>query len=271
MWRTVLCALLDSVTTRASSRPSMCASSWFVRAKCPRWLVPRCSSNPSSVRRRGAAITPALLMRRSSPSWARVKPSANVRTDDRRARSSGTSSGVGPDAVAFTSASAVLPFSMFRQASTTSAPLRASSRAVTSPSPLFAPVTTAMRPLWSGIRSASQRSAMARTLVDRDARARPDEEDRAVLAALAAHADDEPPAALADVLVLRDPPEREAPVVADVPLGDRHRVLSAPHRRADRARAELDYGPAAAPHGLDVGALDGLGAGGDGLGGVGQR
>src|SRR4029453_3699626 len=210
-------------------------------------------------------------MRRSAPSWAAPKPSANDRTEDRLARSSWMSSGAAPDAAAVTSASAASPLSMLRQASTTSAPLRASSRAVASPSPLFAPVTTAMRPLWSGMRPASQRSAMWRTLVDRDARARLHEEDRAVLPALAAHADDQPPAALADVLVFGDPTEREAPVVADVTLCDRHGVLSAPHGRADGAGAELDDGPATAAHGLDVGALDGLGGGGDGLGGFGQR
>src|SRR5215213_3798792 len=41
--------------------------------------------------------------------------------------------------------------------------------------------------------------------------ARPHEDCRAVLAALAAHARDETPAAAADVLVLRNPAEGEAP------------------------------------------------------------
>jgi hypothetical protein len=47
--------------------------------------------------------------------------------------------------------SAFSPFAVLRQASTTLAPRRASSRALTSPRPLLAPVTTAVRPLWSGI------------------------------------------------------------------------------------------------------------------------
>ena len=47
--------------------------------------------------------------------------------------------------------SAESPFCMSRQASTTPAPLRASSRAQIRPSPLLAPVTTAVRPRWSGI------------------------------------------------------------------------------------------------------------------------
>ena len=125
-------------------------------AKWPRWLVPNWSSKPSAVRRRGGAITPALLTSRSRPSWLAAKRSANDRTEARLARSSSSSSGFGPYAVAATSAWAARPLSRLRQAMTTSAPWRASSRAVTSPIPLFAPVTTAMRPVWSGMSCASQ-------------------------------------------------------------------------------------------------------------------
>ncbi|GGM11256.1 hypothetical protein GCM10011594_34030 [Nakamurella endophytica] len=40
---------------------------------------------------------------------------------------------------------------MSRTASTTRAPLAANSRAVTRPMPLLAPVTTTVRPVWSGM------------------------------------------------------------------------------------------------------------------------
>lgn len=52
--------------------------------------------------------------------------------------------------------SASLPRLSSRHASSTRAPRRASSRAVTSPIPLLAPVTTAVRPLWSGMSLAFQ-------------------------------------------------------------------------------------------------------------------
>lgn len=51
---------------------------------------------------------------------------------------------------------AARPRAALRQASTTEAPRRASSRAVTYPIPLLAPVTTALRPLWSGMCAAFQ-------------------------------------------------------------------------------------------------------------------
>jgi hypothetical protein len=46
-------------------------------------------------------------------------------------------------------AAARWPFSVLRTARTTRAPARASSRAVTRPRPLEAPVTTTVRPDWS--------------------------------------------------------------------------------------------------------------------------
>ncbi len=48
------------------------------------------------------------------------------------------------------------PFAVLRQASTTGAPRPASARAVASPSPLLAPVTTTVRPVWSGMSAAVQ-------------------------------------------------------------------------------------------------------------------
>src|SRR5713101_5624787 len=56
------CARLLTVTTREPGTGSICSSSSPVRAKCPRWLVPNCSSNPSRVACLGVSITPALLI-----------------------------------------------------------------------------------------------------------------------------------------------------------------------------------------------------------------
>src|SRR6516165_5727171 len=118
------CARLLTVTTREPGTGSICSSSSPVRAKCPRWLVPSCSSNPSSVVCFGGNITPALLISRSilgcrARSWA----------------------------------AAALPFSASRTASTTEAPRAARTWAVSNPRPVFAPVTTASRPCWPGTSS----------------------------------------------------------------------------------------------------------------------
>jgi hypothetical protein len=48
-------------------------------------------------------------------------------------------------------AAASLPLSTLRTASTTCAPLAASAAAVSKPRPVLEPVTTAMRPVWSGM------------------------------------------------------------------------------------------------------------------------
>ena len=45
--------------------------------ECPRWLVPNWSSKPSTVSRRGVAITPALLISRSISAWRSRTRSAN--------------------------------------------------------------------------------------------------------------------------------------------------------------------------------------------------
>src|SRR4029077_12516234 len=130
----------------------MSASRSPVSAKWPRTLVPNWSSKPSCVSRRGGAITPALLTSRSRLSCAEANSPANARTDARLARSSGRSSSeASAEAVRCTSCSAFSPLTVSRQASATFAPLRASSRAVESPRPLLAPVTIAVRPVWSGI------------------------------------------------------------------------------------------------------------------------
>ena len=128
------CALLETVTTRSLIR----SSSRPVSAKCPKWLVPTCSSKPSLVRRNGVAITPALL---TSTAICPV-PAANSPTEARSARSRRRTS-----ALPGIPAAARSPLAVSRQATTTCAPARASSVAVTAPNPLFAPVTTIVRPV----------------------------------------------------------------------------------------------------------------------------
>ncbi|OAR25684.1 hypothetical protein A8W25_08990 [Streptomyces sp. ERV7] len=148
------CSPLETDTTRAAGAARSRDRSRPVSAKWPRWFTPNCRSKPSVVLPYGSAITPALLTRRSSVSWRYV--SAKARTEDRSARSSGANATFAPYTWRWIRASASLPLASLRQARITWAPLRASSRAVTSPMPLFAPVTTAVRPLWSGMSLALQ-------------------------------------------------------------------------------------------------------------------
>src|SRR5262249_15369528 len=81
---------------------------------------------------------------------------ANASTDARLARSSSASSTSARGAACSTACNAACPFCRLRQAITTWAPRCASSRAVLRPRPLLAPVTIAVRPLWSGICSLLQ-------------------------------------------------------------------------------------------------------------------
>jgi hypothetical protein len=53
-------------------------------------------------------------------------------------------------------AAAASPFEVVRHAMITEAPWAARSRAVHAPSPLLAPVTTKVRPVWSGMSAAVQ-------------------------------------------------------------------------------------------------------------------
>jgi hypothetical protein len=144
--------------------PSIRPSSSPVRAKWPRWLVASVRSNPSSVTSRGIAITPALLISRSRLGQAaRICPAAS-RTEASDARSRCTTSTLAPAAAdrIRSAARSVLPRS--RPASTTAAPCPASTSAVSSPRPPLAPVTTAVRPDWSGTSAAvhrPRRSAIA--------------------------------------------------------------------------------------------------------------
>src|SRR4051794_22553003 len=153
--------LLLTVTTRASRVSRRRSSSNPVRAKWPRWFVPSCISKPSAVVALGTAITPALLISRSSCSLRACRRSPKSRTDARLARSSSSTSRSAPGAFDRIVSAASSPFAVLRHATITRAPARASSRAVARPRPLFAPVTTARRPAWSGIRSAVHFTASA--------------------------------------------------------------------------------------------------------------
>ncbi len=128
------CSPDETVTTRSVTF----GSNRFVSAKCPRWLVPNCISKSSAVRAAGMAITPALLI---STSMLPSRFSANSRIEARSARSNRRTS-VLPER----EAAARSPRSVSRTAITTRAPARASSRVVTNPRPLLAPVTTTVRP-----------------------------------------------------------------------------------------------------------------------------
>ena len=79
--------MLETVTTRLPSVFSSTGRSLPVNAKCPRWLVPNCSSNPSLVLDFGGIMTPALLIRMSRPPSV-GNPEANSSTLERSARSS---------------------------------------------------------------------------------------------------------------------------------------------------------------------------------------
>ena len=144
-------AVLVTVTTRAAGARSSAGSRCAVNAQWPRWSTPSCISNPSTVVRCGIAITPALFMRMSTRSWPASTLSAAAATDERSPRSSGTTSS---DAAGYRwtiRATAVVVFAGSRAARTTCAPAPASASADCRPSPPFAPVTTAVRPLRSGM------------------------------------------------------------------------------------------------------------------------
>ena len=120
-------------------------------AKCPRWFTPSCISNPSSVRRSGMAIKPALLTRMSILGWsARIRAAAS-RTEASDARSSGCDSSEASGISLRIDARAASAFAWSRAAITTWPPLRTSSLATSSPSPPLAPVTTATLRDWSGM------------------------------------------------------------------------------------------------------------------------
>src|SRR6201997_1205 len=147
------CAIDDTATTRSVSL----GSSRVVSAKCPRWLVPIWLSKPSAVSSKGAAMMPALLISTSTSST----PSANSRTEARSCRSSRRTS-----TWPVICPAAASPLLVLRTAMMIVAPLRANSRAVTSPSPLLAPVMITVRPANDG-RSAAVQSVMTHNISDR--------------------------------------------------------------------------------------------------------
>ena len=85
--------------------------------------------------------------------WSRrsCSPSAQRSTDARLERSSGIVSTRAPAAARRICCATASALSTLRHARRTVAPARASSRAVISPMPLVAPVTTMTRPSWSGM------------------------------------------------------------------------------------------------------------------------
>src|SRR5690606_2442307 len=166
------CIVLLTVTTRAPGVASSRSRRRPVSAKWPRWFVPSCISKPSAVSRRGIAITPALLTRTCRAAWRLRKASAKAWIEARLARSSGSvSTAAGLGAPWRTVRSAARARSGLRQARTTCAPRRASARAVSSPSPLFAPVTIATLPA-SGGRSSAVQLTRSASPVDPPAHAR---------------------------------------------------------------------------------------------------
>src|SRR5215469_1720844 len=139
---------LGTVTIRAPRVRSSAGSSRAVNAQCPRWSTPNCISKPSAVLASGIPITPALLISRSMLLCAAMICAAAARTDACEARSSATSSSAASGALLRISPTAAAAFFWLRTAITTCAPFAASWRAVSSPSPPLAPVTTAVRPCW---------------------------------------------------------------------------------------------------------------------------
>ena len=115
-------------------------------SKWPRWLVANWDSKPCGVTRRGGNITPALLMSTSTPMPSRRIAAANARTESRSARSSGRNSTAAAGCAALIRATASRPFAWLREAITTRPPWAASSRLVSNPRPLLAPVTMKVRP-----------------------------------------------------------------------------------------------------------------------------
>src|SRR5439155_8328244 len=107
-------------------------------------------------------MTPALLISRSRFWWSLANHSAKPRAEARLPRSSEPTSISPPGTASRILRPASAPFSALRTAGATRAPARAGSRAAKKPMPLLAPVTTAVRPCWSGMSAAVHLSPMAR-------------------------------------------------------------------------------------------------------------
>ena len=148
--------MLDIVATRLPGVRVSSGSSRAVSAKCPRWLTPSCSSNPSAVRpsstRHEAGVVheqvePVVLGREAvGEGGDRGQVGQVERPDvDQRGRQLPQqlpAGGVGAPGVA--------------AGEHDRAPRAASTRATSSPRPELAPVTTARRPVWSGTSASVQ-------------------------------------------------------------------------------------------------------------------
>jgi hypothetical protein len=114
--------------------------------KCPRWFEPNWSSKPSAVFAAGHAITPALATRMWRVGWRARKRVAKARTECSEPSSSASTSTWGFPVVARTSAATDSPFGTSRAVRITCTPRAARTRAVSRPSPLDPPVTSATFP-----------------------------------------------------------------------------------------------------------------------------
>ena len=146
--------VLDSVTTRASSRPSIVP----IRRPGQREVAEVVGAEleleaVGGLARAAGPSRPALLISRSRPVVRRRGSARRTRAPSRGSTGRAPPARAGaPGTAASISRRAASPLARLRHASTTRAPARASSRAVTSPSPLFAPgAPRRCRPPWSGI------------------------------------------------------------------------------------------------------------------------
>ena len=111
-----------------------------------------CASHPSAVLVSGVAMIPALLTRTCrGPSHASTK----AWMEPRSARSTRPTRTFGLPVSSLISAATAWPAATSRTARVTSAPVRARARAVSTPMPDAAPVTTARRPVRSTPRTTS--------------------------------------------------------------------------------------------------------------------
>src|SRR3954468_9643796 len=70
-----LCPVDESATTRAPLPSASSGHSRLASAKCPRWLVANCASQPGPTRVSGEAMIAALLMRMST-----LRPPSSTRS-----------------------------------------------------------------------------------------------------------------------------------------------------------------------------------------------
>ena len=117
-----------------------------VNAKCPRWLVPNCISNPSAVLPSGVIMTPALLIRRSIRRPTSTMSDAVPLMLDRHARSMSLPSNSASGTSLRRVSRAASIFSELRPVIVTDAPTDAKALAVSMPNPPVAPVMIACLP-----------------------------------------------------------------------------------------------------------------------------